>query len=344
MREPRGEAAEDSGRGGGAEREARETALAGELLGGGDGADCADSARYCSERERAEQGVGGGSAGHQGEEEERERGAEQGERDQDRLAAEAVGGEADERGDGDDHDRGGGREPQRRPLAELAGRGEEDRDIGDADIIGDRPQCADGEPARDPGAVVGEAVAERMRGDGAVGLLADEVGAFVERGAGDEDRGGEGCTEQEGDAPCSGGQGGLAGQGDGCCGEPDREEPADFAGSGGEAGDEAAAVGRGAFDEIGDDPGIFAPDREAHDAAQAKEEDAGERADAGAGGEERGQEHGEAHQRHRAEHHPAAAVAIADMAEQDRPERPREIGDGEPAEGGQEGGLAVAEE
>ena len=156
-----------------AQREAGDPPFAGELLGGGDGADRADPAGKRREHQRADQRLARASRwpsartwsiGKHGAAERQQRPAPAfGPTRSDRIA--------DERRDEDDHHRGDGRQPQRRLLAQRPGRGQEGRDVGDADIISDRAQRRDGEGAADRAAMIGEAVAERAVGNGLLGGL-----------------------------------------------------------------------------------------------------------------------------------------------------------------------------
>ena len=89
---------------------------------------------------------------------------------------------------------------------------------------------------------------------------------------------------------------------------------------------------RRAFEQIGNDAGIFAADREAHHAAQEEQQPAGGGTDRGAGRKQCGGEHCRGHQRDRQQHHVPPPAPVADMAEDDRAERAHQIGDREAAE------------
>ena len=114
--------------------------------------------------------------------------------------------------------------------------------------------------------------------------------------------------------------------------DADREQRADLARRRGRGGDQAAPLGRRAFEQIGDDAGIFAADREPHHAAQQEQQPAGRGADLRVGRQQRGRQHRRGHHRDRQQQHVPPAVAVADMAEQHRAQRPHQIGDRETAE------------
>ena len=194
------------------------------------------------------------------------------------------------------------------------------------------------------GAVVGEAVAERAVGDGCLAPWRWNSGdsSMVERAI---------QTLPASAAPTKKGmrqpqlcEVGLAHRGDGQRRNADREQRADLARGRGRGGDEAAPVRRRAFQQIGDDAGIFAADRETHHAAQQDQQPAGGGTDLRVCRQQRGGEHGGGHQRHRHQHHVPPSLPVADMAEEDRAQRPHQIGDGEPAERHQQRRLAAAEE
>ena len=183
-----------------------------------------------------------------------------------------------------------------------------------------------------------------LSGIGAGGLLPVELGRFRHRRAGDPDRARERRAEQEGDAPAPASQAGLVEQSDGERANADREQGADLAGGRGQRSDEAAAMGGRAFEQISDDAGIFAADREAGHAAQEEQQHAGHRPDLREGRQQGGRQHGRRHQRHRQEQHVPPAVAVADVTKEYRAQRPHQISEGEAAQRRQQRQAAFAEE
>ena len=171
-----------------------------------------------------------------------------------------------------------------------------------------------------------------------------KFGRFLHRRSGDPDGCRQRGADQEGDAPAPALQAGFVHQGDGQCRHADRQQRADLARRRGQRRDQAAPVRRRAFEQIGDDAGIFAADREAHHAAEQEQQPAGRGADLRIGRKRRRRQHRRGHQRDGDQQHPPAPGAVADMAEIDRAERTHEIGDGEAAQGGQQRHLAGSEE
>jgi hypothetical protein len=192
--------------------------------------------------------------------------------------------------------------------------------------------------------MIAEAVAERAVGNGLLPNLAVEFRGFFHGRSGDPDGAGKRRADEEGDPPAPARKVRLANRGDGQRGDSDSEERSDFACGRGGGGDEAAPMRFGAFQQIGDDAGIFPADREPHHAAEQDEQDARGRADLRVGREQGGCEHGRRHQCDGEQQHVPPALAVADMPEEDRPERPHQIGDREPAERDQQRRLSGSEE
>ena len=120
---------------------------------------------------------------------------------------------------------------------------------------------------------------KRAGRDGLLGDLPVELGRFLHRRSRDPDGSRQRRADQERDAPAPALQAGLVHQGDGQSRNADREQGADFARRRGQRGDQAAAVRWRPFQQIGDDAGIFAADRETHHAAQQEQQPAGRGAD-----------------------------------------------------------------
>ena len=192
---------------------------------------------------------------------------------------------ADQRRDQDDDHRGDGRQPQRRAFAQRAGRGQEGGHVGDADIISDRAQRRDGEGAGDA-ARGGWRSAWRSGLSGTVPLvaLAVEFGRFRASSSGRSTRcrrarrrRRRGCASPSARGRLAHARRRSAPRRRPRASRRPRSPPRPRRRSA------RADARRRAFEQIGDDAGIFAADREPHDAAQEEQQPAGRGADRGAG-------------------------------------------------------------
>ena len=88
----------------------------------------------------------------------------------------------------------------------------------------------------------------------------------------------------------------------------------------------------GAFQQVGDDAGILAAHREPHHAAEQDSSQAASGPICAWVGSKPVSQHRHRHHRHRQQQHGPPALAVADVAEEDRPDRPHQISDGKSAE------------
>ena len=139
------------------------------------------------------------------------------------------------------------------------------------DIISDRAERRDGEGAGDAGAVVAERVAQRLARDGAFVLLAVELGRFVHRRARDPHARRERRADEERDAPAPARRARARSSRLTVSAETPTASSAPTS-LAAEAEEVIRPRRRGAraFEQIGDDAGIFAADRETHHAAQER--------------------------------------------------------------------------
>ena len=126
--------------------------------------------------------------------------------------------------------------------------------------------------------------------------------------------------------------------------DADRQQGADFARCRRQRRDQPAPARIGAFEQIGDNAGVLAADREPHHAAQGKEQPRGRHTDLRECRQQGRQQHRRRHQGHRQQQHRPPAVAVGDVAERHRTDRPHEVSEREPAQRRRQRRAAASEE